>query len=251
MDTALLTAPLVPPTDTLQRTAPVTPGQARLLREMPASDYWLDIARELTWDVAPTTALEGTFGDFRYFPGAKGNVSVNCLDRHPKNRVALYYEREDGLKETWSYGDLTDAAARFAAALQDLGVEKGDRVAIYLSNVPEAFIAIHACYRIGAIYSVIFAGFSASAVHDRLVDAQPKVIVCTDGTLRRGRNIHLKATLDEALEGLDKPTVIVARRIDPFLPLGEKELDFAEVLQKTTRRAEPVSLDANDPGFII
>ena len=251
MDPALLTAPLVSPTDALKKTAPVTPERAQQLRDMPAGDYWLDIASELSWDVPPAAALEGTFGDFQYFPGAKGNVSVNCLDRHPKNRVALYYEREDGLKETWSYGDLTDATARFAAALQDLGVDKGDRVAIYLSNVPEAFIAIHACYRIGAIYSVIFAGFSASAVRDRLTDAQPKVVVCTDGTLRRGRNIPLKATLDEALEGLEKPTVIVARRLDPFLPLGDNELDFAELLEKTTRRAAPVSLDANDPGFII
>ena len=87
------------------------------------------------------------------------------------DRVALHYEREDGLRETWTFGALTDAVARFAAALEDLGVVKGDRVAVYASNVPESFIAIHACYRIGAIYSVIFAGFSASAVRDRLEDA--------------------------------------------------------------------------------
>jgi acetyl-CoA synthetase len=135
--------------------------------------------------------------------------------------------------------------------LQDLGVVQGDRVAVYASNVPEAFIAIHACYRIGAVYSVIFAGFSASAVRDRLEDAAPKVVVCTDATMRRGRVIPLKATLDEAMRGLSIPHVIVARRVAPDAPLAAGELDFAELLARTTRTAEPVSLEANDPGFII
>ncbi|MDB5044822.1 MAG: AMP-dependent synthetase and ligase, partial [Deinococcus sp.] len=148
-------------------------------------------------------------------------------------------------------GELTAATARFAAALQDLGVTPGDRVAIYLGNVPEAFIAIHACYRIGAIYSVIFAGFSASAVRDRLVDAEPKVVVCTDATLRRGKAVPLKATLNEAMLGLDIGHVIVARRVEQDLPLGPGEYDFHALLQATTRHADPVALEANEPGFII
>lgn len=190
MEKALLGQLLVTASNRLQPST--TSGEAARLRALHPEAYWLEIAQAFTWDRAPSVAVEGALGDFRYFPDAMGNVSTNCLDRWPAERIALHYEREDGLKETWTFGELTDAVARFAAALQDLGVSKGDRVAVYASNVPESFIAIHACYRIGAIYSVIFAGFSASAVHDRLADAQPKVIVCTDATLRRGRAMPIK-----------------------------------------------------------
>ncbi|HEX4339517.1 MAG TPA: acetate--CoA ligase [Polyangiaceae bacterium] len=249
VDATLLETPLVHAPAELPPCA--TPDEAARLLALDPAAYWLELAAELTWDRAPAHGLDGTFGDFRYFPGATGNVSVNCLDRWPAARVALRYEREDGLCETWTYGRLTEHTARFAAALQRLGVARGDRVAIYTSNVPEAFIAIHACYRIGALYSVIFAGFSASAVRDRLDDARPKVVVVTDGTLRRGRVVPLKATLDEAMAGLDIPHVVVARRIDPDYPLRANEHDFRALVESTTERAEPVSLEANEPGFII
>ncbi len=249
MEKTLLEQPLIMAPDRVKPAT--TPQEAARWRALPPEAYWLEIAQAFVWDKPPEKALDGTLGDFRYFPGAMGNVSVNCLDRWPAERVALHYEREDGLKETWTFGELTDAVARFAAALEDLGVRKGDRVAVYASNVPESFIAIHACYRIGAIYSVIFAGFSASAVRDRIVDAQPKVIVCTDATLRRGRVIPIKATLDEAMQGLPVPQIIVARRVDRAYPLHDGEHDFAELLARTARRAVPMSLEANDPGFII
>ncbi|HEY1546594.1 MAG TPA: acetate--CoA ligase [Kofleriaceae bacterium] len=249
MDTALLETPLVFPSNRLRPAT--TAAEAARLRALSGSDYWLEIARELAWTKPPTRGLDGGFGDFTYFAGATGNVSVNCLDRWPAERVALHYEREDGLRETWTYGRLTDATARFAAALEDLGVGKGDRVAIYASNAPESFIAIHACYRIGAIYTVIFAGFSASAVRDRLEDAQPKVVIVTDATLRRGRVIPLKQTLDEAGKGLAIPHVVVARRVNADYPLAAGEHDFHQLLDATTRRAPPIELEANDPGFII
>jgi acetyl-CoA synthetase len=249
MDKSLLEQPLVMASRRFQPSA--TPAEAARLRALEPGAYWLEIARGLTWDQAPTVALEGKLGDFRYFPGATCNVSVNCLDRWPADRVALHYEREDGLKETWTFGALTEAVATFAAALQDLGVTKGDRVAVYGGNVPESFIAIHACYRIGAIYSVIFAGFSPSAVRDRLEDALPKVVVSADATLRRGKVLPLKSTLDEAMKGLAIPHVVVARRVDKNHPLRKGEHDFAELLLRTKRRAPPVSLEANEPGFII
>lgn len=250
MDATLLAQPLVSAPASLR--ASTTPEEARRLLALDPRDYWLEIARELRWDSAPTVALEGSLGDFRYFPGARGNVSAQCLDRWPADRVALHYEREDGATETWTYGALTHAAARFAAVLEDeFGVRKGDRVALYASNVPEALITIHACYRIGAPYSVIFAGFSASAVRDRLVDANAKVIVCTDATLRRGRKVPLAATLDHALEGLPRPPIVVARRVDREHPLKEGEHDFAALLSKATRLAEPVSMEANETGFLI
>jgi acetyl-CoA synthetase len=249
MDKTLLEHPLV---DAPSRVRPaVTPARAAALRALSPESYWLEIARELPWNVAPSEALRGRLGDFDYFPGAKTNVSAVCLDRWPRDWVALHYEREDGLMERFTFGELTDAVARFASALRGLGVEKGDRVAVYASNVPESFIAIHACYRIGAIYSVIFAGFSASAVRDRLEDSRPKVVVCTDATLRRGKTVLLKATLDIAMQGLDIPHVVVARRVDRAYPLEAGEHDFATLLAETTERAAPVSLEANEPGFII
>jgi acetyl-CoA synthetase len=249
MERALLEQPLMMPNARV--TSAVPKEEATRLRSLSPEAYWMEIASELTWDRKPTRGLVGTLGDFAYYPGATLNVSVNCLDRWPAERVALHYEREDGLTETWTYGRLTDATARFAQALRDLGVEKGDRVAIYASNVPESFIAIHACYRIGAVYSVIFAGFSASAVRDRLEDAEPKVVVCTDATLRRGRAIPLKQTLDVAMKGLSIPHVVVARRVNRDYPLEPGEHDFAELLAKTTKKAAPVSIEANEPGFII
>ncbi|GGQ94740.1 acetate--CoA ligase [Deinococcus ruber] len=252
MDDALLHAPLVSPTTALSAAAPVSAAEAARLQALPPAEYWLEIARELNWMTPPEVALEGSFGDFSYFRGGTMNVSVNCLDRHDPQTVALHYEREDGRSETWSYGELTDAVARFAACLQDLGVTKGDRVGIYLSNCPEAFVAIQACYRIGAIYSVIFAGFSASAVRDRLDDAQPKVVVCTDATLRRGKVVPLKATLDDARSGIHSiEAVIVARRIDPQAVLNTDEHDFHTLLNAQTRRADPLPMEANEPGFII
>jgi acetyl-CoA synthetase len=249
MEKTLLEQPLVSAPERLKPAA--TPHEAARIRALSPAAYWLEISQSFLWDRAPTIAVEGELGDFRYFPGALGNVSVNCLDRWPAARVALHYEREDGLRETWTYGALTDAVARFAAVLEDLGVTQGDRVVVYASNVPESFITIHACYRIGAIYSVIFAGFSAAAVRDRLEDAQPKVIVCTDATLRRGKSVPLKATLDAALEGLHKPHIIVARRVDRNHALREGESDFATLLARTKRRAPPLPLEANEPGFII
>ncbi|HEY0250705.1 MAG TPA: AMP-binding protein, partial [Kofleriaceae bacterium] len=249
MDTALLTTPLVNPPESLH--AATTPDEAARLRALSPNDYWLEIAREIEWEKPPTVGLEGTLGDFTYFKGATGNPSVQCVDRWPSDRIALRYEREDGVRETFSFGQLADAVARFAAVLEDLGVTKGDRVAIYASNVPESIISIHACYRIGAIYSVIFAGFSASAVRDRIEDAAPKVVVVCDATLRRGKVIPLKQTLDEALKGLPRPQIVVARRVDNQYPLEHDEHDFAALLAQQTRKAKAVPLEANDPGFII
>jgi acetyl-CoA synthetase len=249
VDATLLNTPLVMPPAGLHAAA--TEAEAARLRGLSPSAYWLEIASELAWDKPPTVGLQGTLGDFTYFAGAYGNPSVQCVDRWPADRVALRYEREDGVRETYTYGQLADDVARFAAVLQDLGVTKGDRVALYASNVPESIITIHACYRIGAVYSVIFAGFSASAVRDRIEDAEPKVVIVTDATLRRGKVIPLKQTLDEALKGLPQPHVIVARRVDNNYPLHHGEHDFAALLAQTTRKAAPVSLEANDPGFII
>ncbi|WP_161883406.1 acetate--CoA ligase [Deinococcus alpinitundrae] len=254
-DPSLLTQPLIPPSDALKRQAPVTPQEAERLKALPPTAYWAEIAGELDWDERWTNILDGELGDFRYFVDAKGNVSVNCLDRHAEKtpgKVALHYEREDGLTETWTYQRLTTETARFAAVLEDMGVQKGDRVSLLLSNIPEAFIAIHACYRIGAIYSVIFAGFSAAAVRDRLEDARPKVVIVADGTLRRGKVVALKSVLDEARRGIDSiKHVVIINRLNLDTDRQSDEHDWATLMTRTRRLAAPVMLEANDPGFII
>ncbi|RJF70990.1 acetate--CoA ligase [Deinococcus cavernae] len=260
MDLELIKQPLIPPTTVLAQNHHLTTEQAEAMRAIPSTEYWEAMANELEWGRQWDSVLEGGLGDFKYFPGALGNVSVNCLDRHARKdplKVALYYEREDGLTETWTYEQLTTETARFAAALQDLGIQKGDRVAVLLPNTPAAFIAIQACYRIGAIYSVIFAGFSASAVRDRLLDAQPKVVVVADGSLRRGKIVPLKETLDEARQGIGSiEKVIVAKQLGDHYPglhvtYHADEVHMADLMEQTTRLAEPVMLEANDPGFII
>ncbi len=249
MDLSFLEQPVVMPPATLRPAT--TPAEAARLLGLDPSAYWLEIARELVWDRPPEVALEGGLGDFRYFPGATGNVSVNCLDRWPAERVACTTSARTGSARRGPTVSSPTPPRASPRRSRTAGSPRGDRVAIFAGNVPEAFIAIHACYRIGAIYSVIFSGFSASAVRDRLLDSSPKAVVVTDATLRRGKAGAAQGDARRGHDGLDIPTVIVARRVDRAYPLRAGELDFAELLASTTRRAAPVPLEANEPGFII
>ena len=153
--------------------------QERLLAEARAMEangpdaYWAWVAERFRWSRRWDAVREGGFGDLRYFPGGTINVADNCVDRHAENpatadRTAVIWEGEDGAVRTLTYTELRDAVARLANGLKSLGIGKGDVVAIYLPNLPEAFAAIHACNRIGAIYTVLFAGFSSDAVTLRL-----------------------------------------------------------------------------------
>ncbi len=251
--------PLVHPTPALLAQAPMSPAEAEAYlawaRREPEA-YWAAIAGELEW-MAPWTAVrEGGFPAFRYFPGARGNVSVNCVDRHARrhpDRVAIHWEREDGARETWTYARLQDAVARFAHVLRGLGVRKGDRVAVYMANLPEAFVACHACYRLGAIYAVIFAGFSAQAVHERLADARPKVVVAADASVRRGKRVPLKETLDQALVGVDSvASVVLVRRMGGEVPLTPgRDLEYDALMAGASADVPPEPMEANEPGFII
>lgn len=251
--------PLIPPTPELMRQAPLTPVQAEAVLDRSRRDpaaYWADIAGELEWFAPWRRTLEGGFPDFRYFAGGLGNVSVNCVDRHARtqpDKVAFYWEREDGARETWTYAQLLDAVARFANVLKSLGVRKGDRVGVYMSNIPEAFVACHACYRIGAIYGVIFAGFSAQAVKERLSDAQPRVVVVADASTRRGKRVPLKETLDVALAGLDAiERVVVINRMGGEVPMTPgRDLRYGDLMAKVSPDCPPEPMEANEPGFII
>jgi acetyl-CoA synthetase len=223
--------------------------------EDPAA-YWAEVARELTWFRDWDKTLEGHFPEFRWFVGGESNVSMNCIDRHlPErgNRPALIHVQEEGGERVWTWQEFHQATARFAQALSEMGVHTGDTVAIFLPNLLETFAATHACYRIGAVYNIIFSGFSAEALLDRLMDTQPKVVVTADEALRRGRTIPLKRTLDRVVDRVSSVRhVVVVRRTGSAVPMKEgRDRYWDEVMATTEGEHVPVPLEANAPGFII
>ena len=175
--------------------------------------FWAKQAEELHWFKKWDTILEWNEPFAKWFVGGKINVSYNCLDRHletwRKNKAAFIWEGEPGEVRTLTYLQLHREVCKFANVLKKLGVNKGDRVAIYMPLVPELAIAMLACARIGATHTVIFAGFSADAIRDRVIDGQVKVIVTADGGYRRGHEIKLKEIVDEAAAQCPSVTAIV------------------------------------------
>jgi acetyl-CoA synthetase len=167
--------------------------------------FWAARAAELDWFVKWHTVLEWNVPDAKWFLGGKLNVAYNCVDRHlrgaRRNKAALVWVGEPGDRRTLTYWDLYREVNRFANGLKKLGVQKGDRVAIYMPMVPELPIAMLACARIGAVHSVVFGGFSAEALRDRINDAEAKVLVTADGGYRRGAILPLKHDADQAIEG--------------------------------------------------
>ncbi len=222
--------------------------------------YWATVADELEW-MSGWPADPVVVGDlahgFEYFPGAVGNVSVNCVDRHARShpeRMAVRWLGEDGEERSWTYAELLEQTARFAQALTDFGVRRGDVVAVFLPNLLETFAAVHACFRIGAIYNVIFSGFSAQALADRIVDTGARVVVTADESYRRGRPIPLKATLDSVLGQLPsvEHVVVVRRSGNERVPMASgRDVFWDELLARTATLADPVPVEANEPGFII
>ncbi len=165
--------------------------------------FWGRIAGEIEWFEPWTKVLEWNVPWAKWFLGGKLNLSYNCLDRHiatwRKNKAAIIWEGEPGEIRTLTYQQLLSAVARCANVLKSFGVKKGDRVAIYMGMSPELAIAMLACARIGAPHTVIFGGFSAQALVDRINDAECSCVITQDGTFRRGIEIKLKPTVDEAL----------------------------------------------------
>ena len=167
--------------------------------------FWAELAeQELHWVQKWETVLDWQPPNAKWFVGGKLNISYNCLDRHlttwRRNKAAIIWEGEPGDSRTITYGELHREVCLFANAMKQLGVTKGDRVAIYMPMIPEAAIAMLACARIGAAHSVIFGGFSAEAVRDRLVDAEAKLVVTADGGFRKDKVIALKEQVDLAIE---------------------------------------------------
>jgi acetyl-CoA synthetase len=237
--------------------------QAALLAEARACDardpdeYWRWVAERFRWSHPWSAVREGGFGDLSYFPGGTTNVADNCVDRHAENptfagKTAIIWEGEDGAVRRLTYRELRDAVAKLANGLISLGIGKGDVVAIYLPNLPEAFIAIHACNRIGAIYTVLFAGFSPEAVALRLRTARAKLVVTADGSYRRGRAVPLLDNLRRAKSGApDLLHVVVVDRLGTSPALGKDEIAYDTLVADQPSVCASIPLEANDPAFLI
>ena len=195
--------------------------------------------------------------DVRYFEGGTLNVADNCVDRHAEDPAradspAVIWEGEDGAVRTLTYRMLRDDVAKCANGLKELGVVRGDVVAIYLPNLPEAFVAIHACNRIGAIYTVLFSGFSTDAVGLRLVTSRAACVITADISQRRGRKVPL---LDNVRRARDKAPalrhVVVIDRSGTGAALQPGETGWTTLLQRQSADCPCVSMGANDPAFLI
>jgi acetyl-CoA synthetase len=187
--------------------------------------FWAGRAEELDWYQKWDQILDDSQAPFfKWFVGAKTNIVHNALDRHMqtwrRNKLALVWEGEDGSVRTYSYGQLYREVSRFACVLRNMGVEKGDRVTIYMGRVPELVIAMLACAKIGAPHSVVYGGFSVEALHARIEDAQSQVLITCDGAYLRGGIVELKKIADEALQRAPiTTTVITVRRTGHEVPM--------------------------------
>jgi acetyl-CoA synthetase len=224
--------------------------------------FWEAQARRLDWESEWTEVLDWSGAPFaKWFVGGRLNAAVNCVDRHVEagrgEKVALHFEGEPGDTRTVSYAELQRLVCQAANALTELGVGKGDRVAIYLPMIVEAVVSMLACARIGAIHSVIFGGFSAQAIYDRVLDADAAVVITADGGYRRGKVLPLKPIVDEALakfDGGSSPVrnVLVVKRGGNEVELTEgRDLWWDETVDRQPEQHQPEFFDAETPLYIL
>jgi acetyl-CoA synthetase len=219
--------------------------------------FWAEQARHLQWSEPPRQTLAWDPPHAKWFLGGKLNVAVNCLDRHldgPRaNKAAIVWEGEPGEVRTLTYRDLAREVCRLANALESLGVAPGDRVAVYMGMVPEAAVAMLACARIGAVHSVIFGGFAADAVADRILDASAKCVITQDGAFRRGKLVHLKAAVDEALLRCPGVTsVVVLRRAGNAIAMTPgRNHEWSDVVANSSPVHTARAFDAEHPLFVL
>ena len=223
--------------------------------------FWAEKAEDLHWFKKWDKVQDCDFKDARieWFKGGKLNVSYNCLDRHletRKDKAAIIWEGEpEGESKVYTYQLLHEEVCKFANVLKKKGVKKGDRVTIYMPMVPELAIAMLACTRIGAIHSIVFGGFSAEALRDRIQDCESSIIITTDGSYRAGRVIGLKKNVDQALE--ECPTIktsIVYNRVNSDISMKEgRDVWWHEEMAASdiSTQCEPEEMDAEDPLFIL
>jgi len=219
---------------------------------------WAKLAREqVAWCSPGKKGLDWKPPLAKWFVGAKTNVSCNCLDRHiqgwRRNKAAILWEGEPGDTRTITYAELHREVCRFANVLKGLGVKRGDRVAIYMPMLPELAVAMLACTRIGAPHSIVFGGFSAEALRDRIQDAGARVVVTSDGGHRRGAPFPIKQTVDQACAeapGVEK-VVVVRRTGQPVEMKPGRDLWWHEEMKQASAKCPPAKLDSEHPLFIL
>jgi acetyl-CoA synthetase len=227
----------------------------RSLEDM--EEFWAEEARKLHWFRTWDKVLEWNLPFARWFVGGELNASYLCLDRHitggRKNKVALYWEGEPGDTRVLSYATLYREVNRCASVLKNLGVAKGDRVAIYLPMIPELPIFMLACSRIGAIFTVVFSGFTGQALADRINDLEAKVLVTVDGGYRRGSQMPLKRTADEAMDlspSIEKAVVINRAGLDVEMKPG-RDFWYHHLFAEASDHVDPEPVEASHPLYVL
>ncbi|CAN5881288.1 acetate--CoA ligase [soil metagenome] len=219
--------------------------------------WWESHARQLRWMRDWDTTLEWDPPYAKWFTGGKLNVSDNCLDRHVEDgygdQVAFYWEGEPGDTRTITYADLLAEVSKFANALKGMGVGKGDPVTIYLPMIPELPVAMLACARIGAPHSVVFAGFSAQSVIDRVEDADSKMLITADGSYRKGNVVPLKESADKAMDGTDKieHCVVVKRTGEQVAFTEGRDAWYHDLIDEADDDCPPEAMDAEDTLYLL
>ena len=221
--------------------------------------FWAEQARRLTWETPFTEVLDWSGAPVaKWFVGGRLNVAYNCVDRHVEagngDRVAIHWEGEPvGEERTITYAQLKDEVCKAANALTDLGLVAGDRVAIYMPMVPEAIVAMLACARLGIMHSVVFGGYSASALRARIEDAQAKLVITTDGQYRRGSAVSLKSAVDGAVAGqpsVEHVLVVCRTGIDIEWTEG-RDLWWHETVDIASAKHTPAAFDSEQPLFLL
>src|SRR6204780_277412 len=219
--------------------------------------FWGEVAAELHWFAPWTSVLEWKLPLAKWFVGGKINLCYNCVDRHAlsngKDKVAILWEGEPGEVRKLTYGDLHLEVQKFANVLKGLGVRKGDRVAVYMGMTPELAIALLACARIGAVHSVIFGGFAANAIADRVADSGCVAILTQDTSYRRGNEVKLKATVDEAMPACPtvKHVVVYRRTGSPVNMVEGRDHWWHDLIAEVDPICPAEHMDSEDPLYIL
>jgi acetyl-CoA synthetase len=223
-------------------------------------EFWAEKAKAIDWFKAPTQVLDDSNPPFfKWFADGELNVTYNALDRHVKsnrkNKVAYIWEGEMGEVKTYTYYQLYREVNKLAKALKDLGVKKGDRVAVFLPVIPELPIALLATTRIGGVHTVVFSGFSAEALADRVNDCGAKILITADGSFRRGKPVGIKDNADRAMPlmaNIEK-VIVVKRTGQPIQMKEGRDIWYSDALAQAGANAyvEPEHMQATDPLFIL
>ncbi len=220
--------------------------------------FWEDAARDISWTHAWSKVLDKDNKPFyKWFVGAKTNLAYNAVDRHIEAgkgaKTAILWEDETGRTRKYTYLELFKEINKMANALKSLGIGKGDRVAIYMPNVPEIAISMLACAKIGAMHSVVYAGYSAMALTDRIQDAQAKILITADGSFRRGKIVNLKDVVDKAVANCPtiQKVVVVKNNEQPVNFNAAKDVWYHELIKGQSEEAKCEEMDAEDPAFVL